>query len=47
MISTKRQEKKDILLHKEEIKPREIIDTPDKSPKMNITRTKITAGERQ
>lgn len=41
------EEKKDLLLHTQEIKPKDIMDKPDKTPKMNITRTKITAGERQ
>ena len=41
------KDQKDILLHQHEIKHKDVIDTPDKSPRENITRTKITAGKRQ
>ena len=41
------EEKKDVLLHTHEVPHKEIMDTPDKAPRMNVTRTKITPGEKR
>ena len=41
------KEKQDILLHEKQIQPKQIHDVQDKSPRMNVTRTKITPGEKQ
>lgn len=41
------EERKDVLLHSQEVMHRNVIDTPDKAPRMNVTRTKITPGEKK
>lgn len=41
------EERKDVLLHSQEVMHKSVIDTPDKAPRMNVTRTKITPGEKK